>query len=482
MLRDGSQANEQLNGSRPAGSSVSRRRFLAASVGSLVGVALAPLLTACGGGGQQPAAQAPTAAPKTEPAKAGEAKPATTTAGGFSGGGSLKILARSHFVPAYDKWLDQWAADWGKKNNVEVAVDHLLAGELPAKIAAEVAAGGGHDIYGFTFSGGVNLYNKQLVDVSDLAKQLADAHGGWVEPLGPQLGTFEGVWKGLPDYFAENSSLYRKDLFDANNLKAPETWEDLLKAGTILKEKGHPIGIAINQKSNDANNTWNAVLWCYGASYVDKDGKTVTINSPETREALKLALELYRNAMTDEVLSWGDTENNQFLASGRGSWIQNPISALRTIEKEKPDLAKNIYVALPPGGPKGRYTGVATNVWGIMNWSKNVPAAKAFLTDYFASYIDAVKASEGYNQPLLKGFRKKPMPIIGEDPKLQVLQDFDQVARATGFPGPPTPAAAEVESNWIIPLMVARLVQSGNIEEAIEWAAQKIEAIYAKYK
>jgi hypothetical protein len=74
------------------------------------------------------------------------------------------------------------------------------------------------------------------------------------------------------------------------------------------------------------------------------------------------------------------------------------------------------------------------------------------------------------------------MPIIGEDPRLTILQDFDEAARVVGYPGPPTPAAAEVEQNWIIPLMMGRAVQSGNADEAVDWAAQKVEAIYAKYR
>ena len=77
--------------------------------------------------------------------------------------------------------------------------------------------------------------------------------------------------------------------------------------------------------------------------------------------------------------------------------------------------------------------------------------------------------------------RKKPMPILGEDQKLQVLQDFDQVAKTVGYPGPPTPAAGEVESNWIVPLMVARAVTDGDINGAVDWATQKVESIYAKY-
>src|SRR5579884_2890275 len=33
---------------------------------------------------------------------------------------TLSIVQWSHFVPAYDKWFDQFAKDWGKKNNLEV--------------------------------------------------------------------------------------------------------------------------------------------------------------------------------------------------------------------------------------------------------------------------------------------------------------------------------------------------------------------------
>ena len=74
-----------------------------------------------------------------------------------------------------------------------------------------------------------------------------------------------------------------------------------------------------------------------------------------------------------------------------------------------------------------------------------------------------------------------PMPILGEESKLNVLQDFDQVIHSVGYPGPPTPAAGEVESNWIIPLMVARAVNDKDVNAAVEWATQKIGAIYAKY-
>jgi multiple sugar transport system substrate-binding protein len=465
--------------------------LLALTVTGSAAVTVAAVLSACGGtaSGPAPAPAKPAEAVKpTEVAKPGEAakpaeaaKPSQAGPGGFAGGGSLKLLLQAHFVPAFDQWIDGFAADWGTKNKVEVQVDHIVSSDLAAKIAAEVAAGAGHDIYGLTRAGEMPLYNKQLTDVSDIAKQIGDQRGGWI-PLAEQIGRYEGIWKSLPEYFIDFPALYRKDLFDAEGLKPVDTWEDLLKVGTLFKGKGKPIGIAINQKSNDAGNSWTALLWCYGATIVDKDGKTVTLNSPQAKEAVKFGIELYKSAMTDVVLSWDDTGNNLLLAAGTAPWIHNPISAYLTILKQNPELGKSIYISNTPAGPQGRYTPVSVNSLGVANWSSSVPAAKAFLTDYYAVLLDGIKASGGYNQPVVKDLRKKPMAILGEEPKYQLLQDFDQFAHASGWPGPPSPAAGEVEVNWIIGLMMGRAVQDGNADAAVEWAAQKVQAIYDKYK
>jgi len=443
-----------------ASRTLSRRDFLELSAAGLSGVALASLLAACG-------------------IRTGPAGEPSGSAARFTGGGSLKILARSHFVPAYDTWLDQWAADWGARYNTEVTIDHILAGNLPEKWAAEVAAGAGHDLFVFSQSGAVNVYNKQLIDMSDIAEEIGSKYG-WVDPIASNLGKFGATWKGVPEYFIDFPSMYRQDLFDANNLRPPDTWEDLMRVGTVLKGKGYPVGIAINQNSNDANNSWHSLLWSYGVSYAKEDGKMADFNTAATREVVKFAVDLYENTMTDEVLSWDDTGNNTGLLNGRLSWIQNPISALRTIEKEKPDLASNLSIGLPPGGPKGRFASVSTSTFGVMNWSQSVPAAKAFIRDYFAVFAEAVRASDGYNQPVLTEYRKKPMPILGEDSRLTALQDFEQVARNSGFPGPPTPAAAEVEGNWIVPLMIGRALQSG-VDDAVSQATTRIEQIYRRH-
>src|SRR5262247_1633524 len=99
---------------------------------------------------------------------------------------TLKILQWSHFIPEYDKWIDGFAKDWGKKNGVAVTVDHIPHLELPARAAAEVSAGSGHDIFGFNGSGGPHLYAKHLYDMTPLIEEIQKKHGK-VLPIGRQV-------------------------------------------------------------------------------------------------------------------------------------------------------------------------------------------------------------------------------------------------------------------------------------------------------
>src|SRR5215470_8607568 len=90
---------------------------------------------------------------------------------------TLKIIQWSHFIPEYDKWIDAFAKDWGKQNGVTVTVDHIPHLELPARAAAEVAAGAGHDIFGFNGSGGPHLYAKHTEDMTPVIKYVEQKHG-----------------------------------------------------------------------------------------------------------------------------------------------------------------------------------------------------------------------------------------------------------------------------------------------------------------
>src|SRR5262247_671536 len=90
---------------------------------------------------------------------------------------TLSIVQWSHFVPEYDKWFDNFAKDWGRKNNIEVTVDHIPVQDVAARAAAEVSAQSGHDLFGWNGAGGAHLYRKFLVDVTSLVESVEQKHG-----------------------------------------------------------------------------------------------------------------------------------------------------------------------------------------------------------------------------------------------------------------------------------------------------------------
>jgi multiple sugar transport system substrate-binding protein len=392
----------------------------------------------------------------------------------------LKILAWSHFVPAYDKWLDQFVAAWAAKNNVNAVIDHIPHLNLPSKIAAEVATQSGHDIVQLAGSG-TEKFAPALLEVQDLADKLGQRHGGWT-PLAENYGMYHGKFYSIPDYFIDFPGLYRKDLWAEIGMpNGPDTWDELLQGGRKLKAKGFPVGIGLAHH-NDSRNSWRAIMWCHGGSEVAKDGKTVTFNSKEVRDALKYLKALYKDTMTPEVLAWDDASNNRFLASGRGSWIHNPISAYRTIESSDKALAEKIYIQLSPRGPAGRLSFANCVAYGITRFSKNQDSAKAFIESLTENFTDAFRASTGYNNPFLKKYAKGPLPIISEDPKLKPLEKSPEYHFTVGYPGPLTPAADEVYQQFVMIDTAAQFCSDRlDLEAAVKWGEEKIRSIYAKF-
>jgi multiple sugar transport system substrate-binding protein len=400
---------------------------------------------------------------------------------------TLRIIQWSHFVPQYDTWFDGFAKDWGKKNGVTVTVDHIPHLEIPARAAAEVSAGSGHDLFHFAGTGGPHLYEKHLVDLTDLIGELEKKHGK-VTTIGRQIAynQISKSWSAFPDFYIDFPGLYRKDLWDEIGMK-PDTWEDIRVGGAKLKAKGNPVGISLGH-SVDPNLSYRSILWSYGASECDETGKRVTLDSKQTLEVVKFVRALYKEAMEPEVLSWDDASNNRYLASGRASWIHNPISAYRSIQKSNPELADKINVWTTPAGPVRRLACGSPNSYAIWRFAKNKEGATEFLRHYADHGRESMEASTGYNHPLFANMVPRPMPILSNDPsshppdKLSILQTADDWMATFGYPGPAGPASDEVVGNFIIcDVMAKAATDKATPEEAVAWATKEVDLIYKKW-
>lgn len=443
---------------------VSRRTLLKGAAAA----AAAPVLASCIG------AQS-TSSPT--PAASGS----TAASGSPKLSGNLNILQWSHFVPDFDTYLDKWAADWGSKNGVTVKIDRIPQADLPARFAAEVAAKSGHDLVAHFANGLPALFTSSLVDISDICDRAASKYGEWI-PAGKAIGQVKGKWYGYPDFLVPFLSNWRKDVFSAAGYTKDhlEKWQDLLDYSGKVKAAGHPVGTAVSQTS-DAEHTWRSLMWSYGAYEFSQDGKTITIDSPETRTVLDFAKNLYAN-MENSTLSWGDVDNNTYLQSEKGSWIYNPLSAYRTIQTQNPALADKIVCDLPLAGPKAQVASIQFTVYGIWNFSKNIPAARQFLIDYSDDWENQYKASKAYNNPFLTNRYKKPMPVLGTETKLTALQDIGKYVQPVGYPGPSSQAAYDALNNHVITDMFANYISGKkSLDDTIADAKKRLQDSLTKF-
>ncbi len=449
------------------------------------------------------AASKPTTAPAAAPTTAGgaptaAAKPTTATAAGATTapatsqnlGGDLNILQWSHFVPAYDTWFDKMAADWGSKNHVNVTVDHINNLDLPARLAAESAAKSGHDIIQFSAQVQTYRYEQQLVDVSDIVNFAIEKYGQPTS-IAKGLAQVNNVWRAVPDFYIVIAPLVRDDLMQTIGNPDLKTWDDVRKAcGQLKKASNNAAGLAISH-CNDSNHNWRSVMWTMGASEVKEDGKTLNVDTKEFRDFLDFAKAFYQEANEPEVFAWDDVSDNRYLGSGQGSFIHDALSSLRSIQPppDKPDPeAQKLYdeISIRPilSGSGGAHDMVDVDLYAIWQFAKNQQAAKAFLHDYLDIWKEAMTASTGYNMPFFQNLFQKPMPVIGDDPKLQILQDWngDDRIHTFGYPGPPNAAAQEVLANFHIPDIIGIYVRGNtSLDDTIKEATNRLKPIYDKY-
>lgn len=423
---------------------------------------------------------------------AGCAPPGTTSSSSSNGGGpkQLRILQWSHFIPAYDTWIDGFVKDWGQKNGVDATIDHISTDDLPARMAAEVAAKGGHDLVEMNGQILTYLYEKQLVDMGDVVDYATKKYGP-VENLGKQLAYVNGRWVGWPNYYIAILPIIRTDLFQKYGMDpgSVNTWQDYLRAGAAGKKDNHAAGLAISH-CNDANHNWRAIMWSFGASEVKSDGRTINVDTAEMRDFLRFAQDFYAQANTPDVFAWDNASDNRWLGSGAGAYIHDAISSMRSVQSTNPDLYSKFALKAPIGGPAAS-KGVSmpdANVYVIWNFSKNQDTAKEFLRYYIDHWMEAFQNSQVYNQPMYSHLYDKPLftdPSVGgkyANPQFSVLGQYrGDLIHTFGYPGQPNYAANQTLANYVIPDMVAAAVKqpgTAGIQAAIDFAKSKLKLYY----
>lgn len=408
--------------------------------------------------------------------------------------GTLRILQWSHFVPRYDTWFDQFAVAWGEEVGVEVIVDHISLGDLPAAAAAEINAGEGHDMIEFLTP--PSAFEQSVLDLRDVNEEAESRFGEQVSfARRSTYNPFTDFYYGYAHGWVPDPGNYRLSLWEAaDKADGPSTWQDLIDyGGQIFAEQGVQLGIGMSNEL-DSNMACRGLMWSYGASIQDENSQVV-INSPETIASLEFMAELYNAAMTPEVFGWVAASNNQLLLAGQASYILNSISAYRTAQTDVPEIAADVLFTPALTGPDG--LGVVgahvMPIYFVPTHSQNVDAAKEFMLHLTANYNDAVYNAELYNFPSYPETAPDLFAEDGwldEDPfesepldKLQRLREAVEWTTNVGHPGPANPAIGEVFATFVIPTMFAQVARGEkNPEEALTEAEEQIVAIFDKWR
>ena len=390
----------------------------------------------------------------------------------------VRLLTAVNYAPTSDAKLAELAKRFTKQSGVNVRIDHIQSVQMPAKLSAEIMGRSGHDIVSLEMHYPW-LFQPGLLHVSDVCNDLARKHGDWY-PFAKEHALVKGQWLGVPYLFISFPGSHRIDLFEKVGEREPDTWDDLLRAGRKLKKLGHPVGFAISQTTDSVSSLYS-ILWSYGAKDIAEDGKTVALNSKATEAAVDYVKALYDDAMDPAVLSWDNAANNQWLNSGKGSWIQNPISHYVVAKEQKLPVAELTGFHPSPAGPAGRHTVGVPRSLGIWKFSKNVEPAKEFLQWFFEpqQYHEWVMSGANYNHPMWRDMENHPVWDI--DKKYKPLKSIARYSHLYGWPAPPDERIQLITNSYIIPNMFAKVVtNTSKPKEAILWAENEIKRAFEK--
>jgi multiple sugar transport system substrate-binding protein len=391
---------------------------------------------------------------------------------------SMSVVHESSFIKQFDDFfVKQLAPEYEKQTGIKINYEPVSVGSMLTRLTTIAETKSGPEITA-TGLNWPNLFDPSLVDVSDIAADVGKKIGPWHENV-LETVVVNKKWKAIPWGNIGQLEVYRTDWFkEAGVTKFPDNWEDLLAAGRLLKKKGHPFGFELGHGFGDNHGWLYPLLWSYGGHEVDKDGKTVTLDSSETAAAVDFCRRFYKETMFEDVLGWTDVNNNKAFFGEQISCTNNASSILVIGKRDFPEIAKVTDHALNPQGPKGRYHVFNVQSHAILTHAPDQAAAKALVRwMYEDKQLSAwLTSGDAYYAPFLKAYDNHPM--WNAEPRYLPYRDSLKTSRMHGWPGPPSQALSESVAKYVIVDMFAKACRGDSTKDVIATAVSQLKQIY----
>lgn len=293
--------------------------------------------------------------------------------------------------------------------DVEVQVE-FLSGDLAAGYAAQAAAGALPDVI-FTadlfvvpfVQGGIVLDMQPLAD-ADPNFDLSDVYPNMLDLS--RVGG-EGLYM-IPSAYDVVTMYYNKTMFEETGAPLPTadmTWDDLIAACKIIMENSDNYCLQLNPGFD-----WWAyyVPWIvgYGGSLMADDGRTVTLNSPETLAGLEAYVSLWTEHGVAVPLDF-DPGGDCFVVGKCAVAFHIPgakIPALRALDPQPFEWDVEVI----PSHPNGKVTGMGTFGFAVSANAKDPQLAWDLVKGLLMPETQIAIAQTYAGVPLLRSLREDP--------------------------------------------------------------------------
>jgi multiple sugar transport system substrate-binding protein len=230
---------------------------------------------------------------------------------------------------------------------------------------------------------------------ADLTKLLGDQYLKEFYPYIVEESSVDGKLQFFPWNATPQALIYRGDWFEAEGLKAPETWDDFVTVAKKLTKDTNGDGKPdqwgfgmVGTRNSSGGSRFIPVLRSFGADELRKDasGKWVTdLDSPKAKEAFQFYGDLFtkHGVVPPGVTETGFPEAATLMANGKVGMLISGPNALGTILAQNPSLKGKLYSAPIPKKDKN------VSTFGLLGYSISAESKnKEAVADYLKFVVN----------------------------------------------------------------------------------------------
>ena len=411
-------------------------------------------------------------------------------------GTSLRLWTLKTYVEPTNKAIEASAQRWAQKHGASVTVEYFTFEDMQTKYVAAIENKSTPDVGQLETSAPARFAGMgQLLDLTSFARQIEGEVGKPPANVAPVTMVGDKIY-ALPWYLMAAFWYVWRDVFEKGKVKLPNTFEEAKQAAAALnrpKDNFYGMGQSWNRTA-DGYGVMQSLLYSYGAGWAGKDGKYKSIKTGAMQAAMKWATDIYKDGIQPaDTLTWTGSGNNEnFIAKNIAQTSNGPsitfalenalAKATDAKERKTREEALANHVALPhPAGPEGRRMWAIAMSLGIFKSSKDPEAAMSLIAHMLSpeETVSVMKDSYGQFAPVMSKARAASKDYFNKNDNYRTFGRAAEWFVPTGFPGPVTAAAAEVQASNVLTDAPAKvIVDKWSVDQAIDWEDKKIKEIY----